>query len=119
MPVSNRTSPNYTNKQTLRLESASELYRPNDRRLSANLEPTLRIEGVAWPVQRIPTAVISPEDITLGNHCCLSLNSDIILTAYLKGNLAFLVIVAALGTIRFLCQSLCKCESRSRHKREL
>jgi hypothetical protein len=29
----------------------------SDRRLSAKLVPTLRIEGVAWSAQRIPTAV--------------------------------------------------------------
>jgi hypothetical protein len=29
-------------------ESASELYRPSDRRLSAKLVPTLQIEGATW-----------------------------------------------------------------------
>jgi hypothetical protein len=40
-------------------ESASELYRPSDGRLSAKLEPTLWIDGVAWLAQRIPKAVFS------------------------------------------------------------
>jgi hypothetical protein len=39
--------------------SASELYQPSDRRLSAKLMQILRIEGVAWSARRIPTAVIS------------------------------------------------------------
>jgi hypothetical protein len=38
--------------------SASELYRPSDRRLSTKLVPIfLRVEGIAWSAQRIPTAV--------------------------------------------------------------
>jgi hypothetical protein len=39
--------------------SASELYRPSDRRFSAKLVQFLPIESVAWPAQRIHTAVIS------------------------------------------------------------
>jgi hypothetical protein len=39
-------------------ESASELYRPSDRRLSAKWLP-LRIEGATWSAWRIPTAVFS------------------------------------------------------------
>jgi hypothetical protein len=38
------------------LWSASELYRPSDRRL-AKLVPTFAEEGVAWSAQRIPTVV--------------------------------------------------------------
>jgi hypothetical protein len=34
-----------------------QLYRPRDRRLSAKLVPNLRIEGVVWSAQRIPTAI--------------------------------------------------------------
>jgi hypothetical protein len=49
----------YTTKTTPWPESASELYRPNDRRLSAKLVPNVRIEGVAWSAWRIPTAVFS------------------------------------------------------------
>jgi hypothetical protein len=38
-----------TVKKTLLPQSASELYRPSDRRLSAKLVPTLlRIEGATW-----------------------------------------------------------------------
>jgi hypothetical protein len=37
--------PTHTNKQTPWTESGSELYLPSDRRLSAKLEPNLRIEG--------------------------------------------------------------------------
>jgi hypothetical protein len=40
-------------------KSASELYRPSDRRLSAKLCQLLWIEGVAWSAQRITTAVFS------------------------------------------------------------
>jgi hypothetical protein len=47
------------NKQTLWPESASELYRPSDRRVLAKSVPTLRIEGVVWTVQRIPMATFS------------------------------------------------------------
>jgi hypothetical protein len=39
------------------LQSASELYRPSDRCLSAKLVPTLADRGVAWSAQRIPTVV--------------------------------------------------------------
>jgi hypothetical protein len=45
-------------KQTPWSESASELYRPSDRRLSSKWLPTfLRIEGATWSAWQIPTAV--------------------------------------------------------------
>jgi hypothetical protein len=37
--------------------SASELFRPSDRRLLAKLVPNLRIDGVVWSAQLIPTVV--------------------------------------------------------------
>jgi hypothetical protein len=46
--------------------SASELYRPSDRRLSAKLVPTFADRGVAWSAQRIPRPLIlfsSPEPL--------------------------------------------------------
>jgi hypothetical protein len=47
-------------KKTPWLQSASELYRPSDRRLSTKLMPTfLRIEGATWSAWRIPMAVCS------------------------------------------------------------
>jgi hypothetical protein len=51
--------PHFTPQQTPWPESASELYRPSDRRLSAKLVPTFVSFGVAYSVQRISTAVIS------------------------------------------------------------
>jgi hypothetical protein len=39
-------------------ESASELYRSSDRRLSAKLVPTLRTVDVAWSARRIPYGCI-------------------------------------------------------------
>jgi hypothetical protein len=50
---------NITNikKLTPSLWPASELYRPSDRRLLAQLVPNFRIESVAWSAQRIPTVV--------------------------------------------------------------
>jgi hypothetical protein len=47
------------NKQNLWPESASELYRPRDRRLSKKSLPNLLIEGATWSARRIPTAVFS------------------------------------------------------------
>jgi hypothetical protein len=44
-------------KPTPWLWSASELCRPSDHRLSAKYCQLLRIEGVSWSVQRIPTVV--------------------------------------------------------------
>jgi hypothetical protein len=38
----------YLKNRTPWPESASEIYRPNDRRFSAKLVPTLRIEGATW-----------------------------------------------------------------------
>jgi hypothetical protein len=43
-------------KKTPWLESASELYRPSDRRLSAKLVPTLAIRGC-----RVVSATIPPQ----------------------------------------------------------
>jgi hypothetical protein len=45
-----------TNKPTRWPESASELYRPSDCRLSAKLVPYLLREGATWSVRRIPKA---------------------------------------------------------------
>jgi hypothetical protein len=39
------------------LSPQANYYRPSDRRLTAKLVPPLRVEGVAWSAQRIPTAV--------------------------------------------------------------
>jgi hypothetical protein len=52
-----RFKPLEQKKKNSGLQSASELYRPSDRRLSEKLVPTWRIKGVAWSGQRIPTAV--------------------------------------------------------------
>jgi hypothetical protein len=47
-------------KKTPWPQSASELYRPSDRRLSAKLVPTFcGLEGATWSAWRIPTAVFS------------------------------------------------------------
>jgi hypothetical protein len=46
-------------KKTPWPESANELCRPSDRRLSAKLVPNFRIEGATWSAWRIPTAVFS------------------------------------------------------------
>jgi hypothetical protein len=48
-----------TKKQTPWSESASELYRPSNRRLSAKWLPTFAIKGATWSAWRIPTAVFS------------------------------------------------------------
>jgi hypothetical protein len=57
-----------TQKQTPWPESASELYRPSDRRLSEKLVPTLRIEGC-----RVVSAAADPLyiDDTPCNCCCV------------------------------------------------
>jgi hypothetical protein len=58
--VQSTTTNKQTKKQTQWPESASELYRPRDRRLSAKLVPTFfRIEGATWSERQIPTAVLS------------------------------------------------------------
>jgi hypothetical protein len=44
-------------KKTPWPQSANELYRPSNRRLSAKLVPTFAVRGVAWSAQQIPTAV--------------------------------------------------------------
>jgi hypothetical protein len=49
----------YFIKKTPWSESASELYRPSDRRLSAKLVPPSAIEGATWLAWQIPTAVFS------------------------------------------------------------
>jgi hypothetical protein len=54
-----RSTTTTTKTKTLWLQLASELYQPCDRRLSAKLVPTLRIECVTWSEWRIPAAVIS------------------------------------------------------------
>jgi hypothetical protein len=46
-------------KKTPWPETARELYRPSDCRLSAKLCQLLRIEGATWSAWRIPTAVCS------------------------------------------------------------
>jgi hypothetical protein len=46
-------------KKTPWSESASELYRPSDRRLSAKRLPTFADKGATWSARRIPTAVLS------------------------------------------------------------
>jgi hypothetical protein len=55
------TKPCSANKQTMWPESASELYRPSDRRLSAKLVPTLADNREVSRSQRggTPTAAIS------------------------------------------------------------
>jgi hypothetical protein len=50
--------PEYETKtKTPWTESASELYRPSDSRLSAKEVPNLRIEGATWSARLIPTVV--------------------------------------------------------------
>jgi hypothetical protein len=44
-------------KKTPWSESASELYRPSDRRFSAKFFQLVRIEGATWSAWRIPPAV--------------------------------------------------------------
>jgi hypothetical protein len=46
-------------KKTPWSESASELYRPSDLRLSASDRQLVRIEGATWSAWRIPPAVFS------------------------------------------------------------
>jgi hypothetical protein len=45
-------------KQTPWPESARELYRPSDRRLSANLVPTFEVRGVSRGQRDVPTRAI-------------------------------------------------------------
>jgi hypothetical protein len=46
--MTTKTSKNKQTKQTPWSESANELYRPSDRRLSAKLLPTFADKGAAW-----------------------------------------------------------------------
>jgi hypothetical protein len=56
--VENRKGIQFDQQQTTYTNTASEVHRPTDQRLSQKLVPTSAY-GIAWPVRRIPTSVFS------------------------------------------------------------